>query len=93
VALAAVIGVPDPIRGQVVKAVIQLARGVEPTEALELEIRDLVRNQLAPYEYPRYIEFIDEMPLTVTGKMRRRDLREAHEQGMADAGNGDDVKT
>ena len=71
VANAAAIGVPDDVRGQVVKAFVVLADGARPTEALEDEIRTMVRTRLATYEYPREIEFLDELPTTTTGKIRR----------------------
>jgi acetyl-CoA synthetase len=71
VANVAAIGVPDDVRGQVVKAFIVLVDGVEASEALEQEIRSLVRTRLATYEYPREIEFLDELPTTTTGKIRR----------------------
>lgn len=75
VAMAAVVGVPDPIRGQAVKAFIQLAEDDRPSAQLEEEIRQLVRSRLAAYEYPRQIEFVDQLPLTTTGKIRRAELR------------------
>jgi acetyl-CoA synthetase len=75
VALCAVIGVPDPVRGEAVKAYIQLVEGAIPSAALEREIQEFVRTRLAAYEYPRQIEFVDELPLTVTGKIRRSELR------------------
>ncbi|MEQ9124884.1 MAG: AMP-binding protein [Alphaproteobacteria bacterium] len=77
VKLAAAIGVPDPIRTEVVKAFVVLKDGLSPTPALEDEIRAHVRGRLAAHEYPRLIEFRDDLPLTVTGKIRRRDLRDA----------------
>ena len=76
VANAAVVPSPDETRGNVVKAFIVLAPGVEASAGLEDEIRDHVRNFLAPYEYPREIEFIDALPMTTTGKVQRRVLRE-----------------
>jgi acetyl-CoA synthetase len=80
VAMAAVIGVPDPLRGQVVKAFLQLADGHHPSPQLESEIRNLVRTRLAAYEYPRRIEFVAELPLTTSGKIRRIELRQRHEE-------------
>ncbi|MFG1461659.1 AMP-binding protein [Xanthobacter sp. DSM 24535] len=76
VAIAAVVGKPDPVRTQVVKAFLVLRDGVTPSETLKREIQDLVRNNLAGYEYPREIVFLDEMPLTSSGKVIRRLLRE-----------------
>src|SRR5581483_6840877 len=76
VALSAVIGVADPLRGQVVKAFVQLAPGYVGSTELEDEIRDLVKTRLASYEYPRLIEFVDRLPLTASGKIRRAELRE-----------------
>ena len=75
VAQAAVIGVPDSLRGEIIKAFIVVAAGHEPGEALAADIRARVRERLAAYEYPREIEFIDELPLTTTGKVRRVELR------------------
>ena len=75
VANAAVVPSPDPERGNVVKAFIVLAAGYRPSSGLEEEIRTHVRGRLAPYEYPKEIEFIDELPMTTTGKVQRRVLR------------------
>jgi acetyl-CoA synthetase len=75
VAMCAVVGVPDAVRGQAIKAFIQLADGREPSPVLEEDIRQLVRTRLAAYEYPRHFEFVDQLPLTATGKIRRADLR------------------
>jgi len=76
VANAAVIPVPDETRGNVVKAFIVLAAGHSPSAALEADIQQHVRKFLAPYEYPKEIEFIDALPMTTTGKVQRRVLRE-----------------
>ncbi len=72
---SAVIGVPDALRGERVKAFIVLEAGFEKSDALAEEIRLDVRNRLAAHEYPREIEFIDSLPMTTTGKIRRIDLR------------------
>ena len=76
VAMAAAVGKKDPLRTEIVKAVIVPMPGVEPTPELEAEIRDFVRTRLAAYEYPREIQFVDELPLTTTGKVIRRMLRD-----------------
>jgi acetyl-CoA synthetase len=75
VALAAAIGVPDETRGEVVKAFVVPVPGVTPTDALTAELQGWVRERLAPYEVPRALEFVEELPLTVTGKIRRNELR------------------
>ncbi len=76
VASCAVIGVPDERRGQSIKAFLKLLPGHEPSQKLIEEIQQHVKQKLAAHEYPREFEFIDEFPMTVTGKIRRRDLRE-----------------
>jgi acetyl-CoA synthetase len=76
VANAAVVPSPDETRGNVVKAFIVLAAGHVPSAALEEEIQQHVRKFLAPYEYPKEIEFIDALPMTTTGKVQRKVLRE-----------------
>ena len=72
----AVTGVPDPIRGQVVKASIVLTRGTEKSEERKKEIQQYVKTHTAPYKYPRIVEFFDELPKTISGKIRRVELRE-----------------
>jgi acetyl-CoA synthetase len=76
VAQAAVIGVPDELRGQIIKAFIVLAAGVTPDDNLTSDIQRQVKQQLAAYEYPRAIEYIDALPMTTTGKVRRNELRD-----------------
>ncbi|MFR1582898.1 MAG: AMP-binding enzyme, partial [[Eubacterium] siraeum] len=68
-------GAPDPIRGQVVKATIVLARGYEPSEELKKELQTYVKKNTAPYKYPRIVEFVDELPKTISGKIRRVQIR------------------
>ncbi len=75
VANAAVIGKPDAVRGAIVKAFIVLQPGHSPTSNLIEEIQTHVRGRLAPYEYPREIEFLDALPMTTTGKVQRKELR------------------
>ena len=72
----AVTGAPDPIRGQIVKATIVLTRGTQPSEELKKEIQAYVKKNTAPYKYPRVIEFVDDLPKTISGKIRRNVLRE-----------------
>jgi acetyl-CoA synthetase len=76
VAEAAAVASPDRRRGQVVKAFVVLAEGHQPSEALAAAIKDFVRERLSAYAYPRRIEFVDGLPKTLTGKIRRIELRE-----------------
>jgi acetyl-CoA synthetase len=76
---AAVIGKPDATRGSIVKAFVVLQPGKPPSEALIEEIQAHVRGRLAPYEYPREIEFIEALPMTTTGKVQRKELRKLEE--------------
>lgn len=75
VKLAAVIGVPDPVRTEIVKAYVVLNDGFEASDAIRADIQAHVRNRLSAHEYPREIEFRSELPLTTTGKVIRRLLR------------------
>ena len=79
---AAVIGKPDATRGAIVKAFVVLQPGIRPGEKLVEDIQNHVRGRLAPYEYPREIEFLDALPMTTTGKVQRKELRKL-EQGKA----------
>ena len=76
VAMAAAVGVPDPVRTEIVKAFIVLRPGIAAGAALEQEVRDFVRGRLSAHEYPRQVAFVEELPMTATGKIRRRELRE-----------------
>ena len=71
----AITAVPDPIRGQVVKASIVLVKGKEGSDALKKEIQTYVKEHTAPYKYPRIVEFLPELPKTISGKIRRVELR------------------
>ena len=72
----AVTAAPDPIRGKVVKASVILARGYEPSDALVKELQDHVKKTTAPYKYPRIVEFVDELPKTIGGKIKRKQIRQ-----------------
>jgi len=76
VLMVAVVGVPDPVRTEIVKAFVLLKPEVTPSPALAAEIQAFVRDRLAAYQYPREVEFVTELPLTATGKIRRKDLRD-----------------
>ncbi len=72
----AVTAAPDPLRGQIVKANIVLTKGTVATDELVKEIQNYVKENTAPYKYPRIVEFFDELPKTISGKIRRVELRE-----------------
>lgn len=72
----AVTAVPDPVRGQVVKATIVLAKGWTGNDALKKELQLYVKKATAPYKYPRIIEFVDELPKTISGKIKRKEIRQ-----------------
>ena len=78
VALAAAVGIPDPLRTQVIKAFIVLKPTYAPSEGLATEIQEFVKRQLAAHEYPRLLEFVDTLPMTATGKIMRGELRLSH---------------
>ena len=71
----AVTGVPDPIRGQLVKATIILREAYQPTDELKKELQTFVKSRTAPYKYPRVIEFVDAIPKSISGKIRRVVIR------------------
>lgn len=75
VAEAAAVAAPDEIRGQVVRAVVVLRPGHEPSDALARELQEHVKEQTAPYKYPRVVEFADSLPKTTSGKIKRAQLR------------------
>lgn len=72
----AITAVPDPIRGQVVKATIVLAKNYTSSDDLAVELQEHVKTVTAPYKYPRIVEFVNELPKTISGKIRRVEIRE-----------------
>ena len=78
---AAAVASPDEVKGNVVKAFIVLAEGHDPSDELADEIKKFVRERLSAYAYPRKIEFTDELPKTLTGKIRRIELRQQESEG------------
>ena len=77
---AAVTGVPDPDRGQAVKATVTLAAGYEPSPELTRELQDHVKKVTAPYKYPRIIDYVKELPKTISGKIKRAEIRAKDEK-------------
>ncbi|HPE95863.1 MAG TPA: AMP-binding protein, partial [Bacillota bacterium] len=75
----AVTAAPDPVRGQVVKATIVLTRGYTPSDDLKKEIQNHVKRVTAPYKYPRIVDFVEELPKTISGKIKRSDIRKDDE--------------
>ena len=82
VALVGVIGVPDPVRGEIVKAFILPREGVTPDKALEESLREFVKTRLEANAYPREVAFLKEMPRTKTGKILKHELRRLHEENL-----------
>jgi acetyl-CoA synthetase len=91
VANCVVVPSPDAVRGALVKAFVLLAPGHAPSEALKDSIREHVKRFLAPYQQPREIEFVTELPMTTTGKVQRKVLREREAMARAEA-RGTDPK-
>lgn len=81
VAESAVVASPDPVRGSVVKAFIVLSPGYEPSRDLARRLQQFVKRTTAPYKYPRRVEFVTELPKTVSGKIRRAELRQREVDG------------
>ena len=80
VAEAAVVASPDERRGNVVKAFVVLAEGYEPTAELGEEVKAFVRERHSAYAYPRLVEFVSDLPKTLTGKIRRIELRQREQE-------------
>lgn len=78
----AITGTPDPVRGQVVKATVVLKNGYTPSPELIKELQEHVKKSTAPYKYPRVIEFVDELPKTISGKIKRAQIRHADEEAV-----------
>ena len=78
----AITAAPDPIRGQVVKATIVLTKGYTPSDALTKELQNHVKHTTAPYKYPRIIEYVDELPKTLGGKIKRAQIRKGNYDQM-----------
>lgn len=76
----AITAAPDPIRGQVVKATVVLAKGYTPSDELVKELQNHVKHATAPYKYPRIVEFVDELPKTLGGKIKRAEIRKESEK-------------
>ena len=79
----AVTGVPDPIRGQLVKATIVLTKNYTASDELAEELKVYVKHNTAPYKYPRMIEFVTELPKTVSGKIMRAEIRRIDSEKFA----------
>lgn len=79
---SAITGVPHEVRGQVIKATIVLTRDYRPSEELKVEIQNHVKQVTAPYKYPRVIEFVDELPKTISGKIRRIEIRTKDQENV-----------
>ncbi len=90
VRMAAVIGIPDRLRTEIVKAFIILHDGIDASETLVTELQNHVKSRLSAHEYPRQIEFVESLPMTATGKIIRRELRGKVPSGSERPGNPPD---
>jgi 2-aminobenzoate-CoA ligase len=86
VAECGVVGAPDEARGMIVKAYVVVASGVAADAALATDLQEHVKREIAPYKYPRAIEFVTQLPKTETGKLKRFALRQMAQAGAASAG-------
>jgi 2-aminobenzoate-CoA ligase len=86
VAECGVVGAPDEARGMIVKAYVVVAPGIEAGEALVAELQEHVKRAIAPYKYPRAVEFVTQLPKTETGKLKRFALRQMAQTGTASSG-------
>ena len=79
----AVVGAPDADRGQIVKAFVVLREDGAPSDTTAKQLQDYVKGEIAPYKYPRAVEFVDVLPRTETGKVQRFKLRSGDQEGTA----------
>jgi 2-aminobenzoate-CoA ligase len=86
VAECGVVGAPDEARGMIVKAYVVVASGIEPDATLATELQEHVKREIAPYKYPRAIEFVAQLPKTETGKLKRFALRQMAQVGSSSSG-------
>ncbi|MBI2714278.1 MAG: AMP-binding protein, partial [Rhizobiales bacterium] len=88
VAMVGVVGVPDKVRTEIVKAFVQLRPEIVGTDSLKADLANFVKTRLAAHEYPREVEFVAELPLTTTGKIMRRELRRLDAERKSGNGQG-----
>ena len=81
--MAAAIGIPDPVRTEIIKVFCILSPNTLAHDSLADELKEFVRSRLAKHEVPRQIEFVDSLPMTTTGKIMRRELRELEKKKLA----------
>ncbi len=86
----AVTSIPDPVRGQIVKATIVLRESFEPSDDLKKELQNYVKHETAPYKYPRAVDFVKELPKSVSGKVKRVAIRNEDKKRYQEANPGDD---
>jgi 2-aminobenzoate-CoA ligase len=86
VAECGVVGAPDEARGMIVKAYVVVASGITVDDSLATALQDHVKREIAPYKYPRAVEFVEQLPKTETGKLKRYALRQIAQAGGRSAG-------